>query len=809
MANPIPPLPLKTMLYGNRYEVVSVLGAGGFGYVYLVQDKSGQRYALKQNLDLSADALMQFGQEITVQKMLNHPNLARIFDGFTAKLPGAIPPNDPSYAFVVMEYVEGEPLDDLLVARMNQGLGPFNEVESVAWITQLLDALNYIHTFPQKIIHRDIKPSNLMVLPNGRTLKVIDFGIAKIGGTGSLTQKGARGVSPGYSPPEQYSQAGKTDTFSDIYASGATLYHLLTGQPPLEATTRISGQDLIPPRRVNSRISSRVESVILKAMEMEVVNRFQSAGEMLAALQGKVVAPTSQKAAAAQTQACPHCSQQMKSGAKFCPSCGRSPDPFQFHKAGVAAKNIREFILACDKYWQEAIGYLGTGQIEDWLRMQGADGMRLAQALQQATYQYPNDIGAQLDTVLQAADPSRPQPQMQVQPPKSQTISLEEGDSHSATFTVTNTGKGYLHGPIIPGDPWITVRPSAIQCISGQKQTFTLVIDSTTLSGTRTGRPHVASIHLQTNGGSPAITLPFQVTATPKLDVSVTKLDFGKVQFGQTPSQQIRVRNGGSGTLTVQVQPESPWLQVSPATLTLTRQAQQTVDVQIASRVLALRGEHKATLRLDGGAEGALDVQIATTIQGPASLSHAPGVKIDEVEDLCHWCDNHWGEGVALLRRGEMLAVASYLGAGKAKTSLWGNQQGWTDALNTLQQSATIRNDSIALETALRALGAKPPKWRHNWSELESKLGMGLVPDPRWFLPWWEGPKQIVFRVENQGPRGYLYGSLASLVPWISLSAGEFGCFPGQAAEITLWIDKSKRDLKGWSQALFDLVITE
>ena len=240
------PLPQGVTLARGKYTLDRLLGQGGFAYVYLARDRQGHLFAIKQCADLSPTALMQFGHEIAVQRVLSHPTFVQIFDEFAEKLPLANRSNDPEYTFVTMEYVPGRELEELLEERLRQNQGPFAEAQVLAWMTQLLSALEYAHS--KGIVHRDVKPANIMLLPDGQTIKVIDFGIAKIGGAGSKTQSAARAISPGYSPPEQYAQSGQTDAYSDVYAAGATLYHLLTGHAPLEAPVRLSGQLLARPR---------------------------------------------------------------------------------------------------------------------------------------------------------------------------------------------------------------------------------------------------------------------------------------------------------------------------------------------------------------------------------------------------------------------------------------------------------------------------------------------------------------------------------------------------------------------------------
>ena len=139
---------------------------------------------------------------------------------------------------------------------------------------------------------------------------LLDFGIAKTYIPGVSTTHGARGASPGYSPIEQYGKSGGTDVRSDIYALGATLYDLLTGETPPESTDRVQNDLLKAPRRLNSALSVKIEQFLLKAMGMRMEHRYQNMKEVCAALfsTGFVL--------------CPKCSKQNAEGKLFCDRCG-------------------------------------------------------------------------------------------------------------------------------------------------------------------------------------------------------------------------------------------------------------------------------------------------------------------------------------------------------------------------------------------------------------------------------------------------------------------------------------------------------
>lgn len=269
------------LLQQGRYTIQHQLGRGGMGTVYLAIDNNldGQRVAIKQNSLTSDKARAQFKHEAILLSRLNHPNLPKVTDHFVE------PSGDQ---FLVMNYIEGENLDQLL-EKHTQGASSahFSETEIVAWILSVIDALAYMHGradpetgTPQPVIHRDIKPSNIKRTPKGDII-LVDFGLARFEAD-TMTHSGARGSTPGYSPIEQ--SHGGTDARSDIYSLGATLYKLLTGQRPPSSSEIAAGKPLLSPRRYNPRISRQTERVIMRAMQMRPEDRYQRVQAMRKAL---------------------------------------------------------------------------------------------------------------------------------------------------------------------------------------------------------------------------------------------------------------------------------------------------------------------------------------------------------------------------------------------------------------------------------------------------------------------------------------------------------------------------------------------
>lgn len=253
-----------TLLH-KRYRIVEILGQGGMGSVYRAVDENlGVDVAVKENLFTSDEYSRQFRLEAVILAGLRHPNLPRVSDHFAVGDQGQ---------YLVMDFIEGEDLRQ----RMER-LGTITEDDAVMVGAAMCDALTYLHTRKPSILHRDIKPGNVKISPDG-SIYLVDFGLAKIVQGPQATTTGARAMTPGYSPPEQYGTA-RTDARTDIYSLGATLYAGLTGVIPEDGLARaMDNAQLTPLRRRNSRVSRRVAAAIEKAMAVDPSDRFQTAEE--------------------------------------------------------------------------------------------------------------------------------------------------------------------------------------------------------------------------------------------------------------------------------------------------------------------------------------------------------------------------------------------------------------------------------------------------------------------------------------------------------------------------------------------------
>jgi serine/threonine protein kinase len=268
-------LPANRKLNGDRYLVLRKLAQGGQSAVYLAMDTaSGQRCVLKELSESQltpqerVKAINDFLREANILTSLNHPGLCRVFGTFF---------EDNQKPFLVMEYVEGHNLEDELV-----GLGRPLEWQRVAsWGLMLADVLGYLHNQNPPIVYRDLKPANVMLLRSG-VIKLIDFGIARQLFPARLRDTARLGTD-GYAPLEQYS--GRSEPRSDLYALGASLYHLLTGRVPDPAPLRYTGRQLMPIRSINPNVPEPLERVIQQAMKLDAKDRFPNAYAMRQALE--------------------------------------------------------------------------------------------------------------------------------------------------------------------------------------------------------------------------------------------------------------------------------------------------------------------------------------------------------------------------------------------------------------------------------------------------------------------------------------------------------------------------------------------
>lgn len=324
----------------DQYVILNLIGRGGMGAVYRVRRISDNTiWALKEmrppatiSVEEYEDNRRLFEQEARLLRSLSHPNIPVVTDFL----------KHDGRSVMVMEYIDGKTLEDLL----QDSTMPLEEHQIITYGIQLCRVLHYLHTRQPPIIYRDLKPPNVMLASSG-VLKLIDFGVARTRKKNQAKDTIAMG-SAGYAPPEQYGKE-QTDARSDIYALGATLYHLATGMPPVPLQQVQVGSI----RKHMPLMKAKTERVIIKAMWLKREGRYASGLEMEQALMScldrpyidptshdstppvashadiAVPAPSSQPLVPQASYPdepdgtrCTHCSRVNKAGAKFCAGCG-------------------------------------------------------------------------------------------------------------------------------------------------------------------------------------------------------------------------------------------------------------------------------------------------------------------------------------------------------------------------------------------------------------------------------------------------------------------------------------------------------
>lgn len=273
-------------LASGEYQINQPLGQGGFGITYQgIDTRLNRAVAVKEffpegcwregstvvsagrwNANTYSNAKQKFLLEGQTLGQFNHPGIIQVFYYF----------EENNTAYMVMEYLRGQTLGELLKQRQ----GKIPEDQALNLIFQVGEALEILHQ--EQFLHRDIKPDNIMLADDGRVV-LIDFGAARDFASDSTTRHTTM-LTPGYAPLEQYGRALKYGAFTDVYALGSTLYHLLTGETPVSAIERAAGVELKTLRQVVPEISEHVSEAVAQAMMMDIAQRLQSVREFLTLL---------------------------------------------------------------------------------------------------------------------------------------------------------------------------------------------------------------------------------------------------------------------------------------------------------------------------------------------------------------------------------------------------------------------------------------------------------------------------------------------------------------------------------------------
>lgn len=260
---------LKTgSVVDGKYKVLNEIGHGGMSTVYLaINEKANKPWAIKEVRKSSGRSFDVLKQSLILEtdmlKKLNHKSLPSIVD---------VIDSDENF-LIVMDYIEGNTLEQLL----NEN-GAYPQETVVDWAVQLCDVLRYLHSQPNPIIYRDMKPSNVMLKSDG-SVTLIDFGTAREFKYENDKDTVALGTK-GFAAPEQFGTMGQTDARTDIYCLGVTMYQLLTGHNPSEPP-----YEIYPVTKWNPKLSSGLEKIILKCTRKNPQDRYQSADELMYALE--------------------------------------------------------------------------------------------------------------------------------------------------------------------------------------------------------------------------------------------------------------------------------------------------------------------------------------------------------------------------------------------------------------------------------------------------------------------------------------------------------------------------------------------
>ena len=250
-------------LVDGKYRILQKIGQGGMSVVYLARnERANKTWAIKE---VRKDGVHDFEvvkqglvAEIDMLKKLNHPHLPSIIDVIDGR----------DSFLIVMDYIEGNPLDKALAAT-----GAQSQENVINWAKQLCDVLGYLHSRKPPIVYRDMKPSNVMLKSDGNVV-LIDSGTAreyKSQNVADTTCLGTRG----YAAPEQFGGMGQTDARTDIYCLGATIYHLVTGHNPC-----MPPYEIRPIREWNPMLSEGLEQIIIKCTQNNPADRYQSCAEL-------------------------------------------------------------------------------------------------------------------------------------------------------------------------------------------------------------------------------------------------------------------------------------------------------------------------------------------------------------------------------------------------------------------------------------------------------------------------------------------------------------------------------------------------
>ena len=434
-------------------------------------------------------------------------------------------------------------------------------------------------------------------------------------------------------------------------------------------------------------------------------------------------------------------------------------------------------VSSCDTYWDEAIGYFRRGEFDVWLNQLGPAGQQLVAQSRALRARY-NDPSAALEEFLEAAAPARSRPILTANPAMLDVGALRAGDSKVLTVTLSNSGRGYLHGNLQAQPAWIQVHPANFGCLAGATQKIDVEVKAAGLSGTELGVDYGGTVTILSNRGQQTLPVHVKVVDEPLACLDPAQVGLGTVAWGTRVRGQVAVANAGGGTLHSTLVANDVWITVDPTGQPFALGKGQSLPVAftVNTAQFVRRGRYSSQLSVQPKTRGNPATVVSIQVDVPYLLDPAqPATAISTAGDLIAVCDARWEWGLQLLTAGRIEAFLCFIGE---------------DALARIAADACQYPDpNVGLETLLRAVGAESPAKHHaNIDDVLSQLGFGV------FSRLGRRSPIVTLLIENISPRGYLHGHVDSLAAWLTVPQPHFGCLPGQVAEVELCADhKAKK----------------
>jgi serine/threonine protein kinase len=581
------------LLDGGTYRVVRPLGKGGMGAVFLVaQTKAFDRLAVvKEVIDYfdpgdageREKAAQRFEAEARTLGDLKHPGIPDLYAFFS----------EGGHNYLVMEYIEGPDLRQGLTRKDDDTGqlvpgGPLPDAQVLRYAIQICEVLEYLASCQPPVVHNDIKPGNIIIDKHSQRACLVDFGTAKtryLRATGGPDGKKTSVYGTvGYAAPELY--RGHSEPRSDVYSLAATTYHLLTDDDPRDHPSQYPQLDALPPS---------LADILAGGLAHEPEDR-PTATEFREQLESYLAGQTAPLRALT------------------------FPD-------GDAADERNELVALAVKHWHYAASILHDGTVAHWLRQTLHDPVA-AKAAEAAVQQWPGSPDSALDAFIRQLDPSAlPPGKMELRTTSIQLLRAEPNQRIPQTIRVANQGRGYLRGEVTSTQPWVKTG-ATFACPPGQTCDLPIEIDTTGLAPRQPflaavtlapagGVPDVVGVQIVVTGGEVAPTS--RASASPVVDVSPRRVDFGRVSPGglSTSTETVTVTNVGQTPAQVRVEGAPEWLLVKPQTFRLLAGAKQVV--RLVGRVAKVGGrKEEVTLAFvpDGGEDQEVEVKLQIKRRG-------------------------------------------------------------------------------------------------------------------------------------------------------------------------------------------------